>query len=414
MERRRILCVIADGMGDRPIPTLAGRTPLEAAKKPNLDRLAERGITGLVHLFRPGVPVGTDVGHLCLFGYDPLQVYSGRGPIEAYGAGLTLVPGDVAWRGNFATVDGEGHIVDRRAGRIREGTAELARALDGIELGDGVSALVRAGTEHRAAVVFRGAGLEAAVSDSDPGAAHPRDPVKEVQPRSSSEGAQRTAAAANRFFVVAQEVLSAHPVNQQRVAAGLMPANAVLLRSAGVMPAIPPLTEMYGLRAGLVSGEDTVLALGTMAGMTVVTRPGMTGSYDTDLGLKARCAVELLADHDLVYLHVKASDLAGHDNKPEEKARVIEAIDGMVGQVLASYSEPLLVAMAADHSTPCEYGEHTGEPVPVFISGPGVRTDDVRTYGERTCARGGLGHLSGQGFFMTLLNLIGKAPKMGS
>lgn len=419
MERSRLFYLVADGLGDRPVAQLGGRTPLEAAATPALDRLAAEGITGLVDPFAPGVRVGTDVGHLCLLGYDPTAVYTGRGPIEAVGAGLNLEAGDVAFRCNFATVDESWRIVDRRAGRIREGTAELAQVLHGMELSGGVTALFKEATEHRAVLVLRGSELSPDVTDSDPG---PNGEDRKVQtvrdtisdPSAECTAAERTAALVNEFLTKAYRLLSAHPLNRRRVEKGLPPANMVLTRGAGIMPELRKVTETYGLRGAVVAAEDTVLAIGRMAGLDALTNCRMTANLDTDISEKAQVALSLLADHDLVLVHVKGPDLAGHDNQPLNKVAIIEKIDRLAALVLDGAPAGTLFAVASDHSTPCEYRDHSADPVPVLLRGPGVRSDGVERFGERACAAGGLGRLRGREFFLTMMDLLGVTPKYGS
>lgn len=411
----RMLYVIMDGLGDRPIPELGGRTPLEAAHTPCFDGLAASGLTGLMHLLAPGVPVGTDVGHICLFGYDPEQIYAGRGPLEAVGAGLVLGDDEVAWRGNFATIDDADQLLDKRAGRICAGTAELAHALSGLDLGDGVAVRVKEATEHRAAVVFTGPRLSTQVSSAYPGPGdHLPLPFPSVRPLDDSSDAAFTAAKVNLFIRRAKDILAAHPVNLARTAAGRPPANALLLRSPGRMPSMPSFSSRFGIRAGLVGGQETVLALAHMAGMTVVTSPAMTGGLKTDLAAKALAAQKLLREHELVFVHVKGPDLAGHDNAPERKMRIIESVDAMLSNILQTWPDPLFVAVGADHSTPCAFMEHSGDPVPVLLSGPGLRIDSTRTFGESAAMQGGLGHLTGRDFLHEVLNAAYLVPKQGA
>lgn len=409
----KILYVIMDGLGDRPIQDLGNRTPLEAAATPCFDSLARKGMTGLMHLLAPGIPVGTDVGHICLFGYDPDEVYTGRGPIEAAGVGCPMRPGDLAFRGNFATVDGKGRVTDKRAGRIREGTAELARAL-AMDLGDGVSVQVKEATEHRAAVVFRGPDLSRDVTDAYPSSLRP---LPQDFPWVTPKVPQAAAFAekVNGFMRRAQEILAVHPVNVERITRGKQPANAMLLRGPGFMPHVPPFESRFpGVKVGLVVAQETVLALGRMMGMTIARVPGMTGGMKTDLGAKAREALRLLQDHDLVFVHVKAPDLAGHDDLPEAKMRVIEQVDSMTASIVYGFDGPLIVAVGADHSTPCAFGEHTGEPVPVLLSGPGLRRDLSTAYGESAAMNGGIGHISGRDFLHVVLDAAHLIPKRGS
>lgn len=413
----KILYLIMDGLGDRPIASLGGKTPLEAAETPCLDRLALEGMTGLMHPLRPGVPVGTDVGHICLFGYDPDLVYTGRGPIEAAGVGAVMRPDELAFRGNFATVDDGGLLVDKRAGRIAKGTAELAAAISGLDLGDGVSVRVKEATEHRAAVIFSGPGLSAAVTGTYPA---PLDTLPMPLLRSAPGNPEDRAASAfaekvNLFIRRAHAIMDAHPVNTARRERGEKPANIMLLRSPGLMPEIRSFGARYGgIKAGLVVAQETVLALGKMMGMTIAKAPGMTGGMHTDYTVKAREALRLLETHDLVFVHVKSPDLAGHDNLPEKKKECIEQADTMLAAIINGHPEPLIVAAGADHSTPCALGEHSGDPVPVLLCGQGLRSDATRAYSERDAIGGGIGHISGRDFLNVVLNAAYLVPKQGA
>ena len=211
MEYRRILLIIFDGLGDRPITELGHKTPLEGALKPNLDWFAANGMNGLLDPIAPGVTAGSDTSHLALFGYDPREVYTGRGPIEAAGVGLALQKGDVAFRCNFASVDDHLVLTDRRAGRIKEGTAQLAKSLDGMKLGR-VRVLFKEGTEHRAVLVLRGKGLSAEVSDTDP-----HEEGQRILDATATDGkGKNTAKALNAFTRKAYETLKDHPVNRER------------------------------------------------------------------------------------------------------------------------------------------------------------------------------------------------------
>ncbi|MCR8633815.1 2,3-bisphosphoglycerate-independent phosphoglycerate mutase [Paenibacillus radicis (ex Xue et al. 2023)] len=413
MLYRKAIVAIADGLGDRPHPLLDNRTPLEYAKTPNLDRLASKGITGMMDLISSGIPVGTDMGHLILFGYQPHH-YPGRGPIEALGIGMDVKPGDIVLRCNFATVDEDGIVVDRRAGRIRENTNEIAQAIDGMELEDGVVAYVKPATEHRAVLILRGNGLSDKVSDSDPKAPNDGKPYCRIKPLDTSDEAGRTAILLNLFLKKVHAILSAHPINQERIEQGKLPANFILTRGAGQVTQLEPIVQQLNFRGSCIAGESTVLGVAQLAGFKTVTDIRMTGNIDTDIELKARLAIEEIADNDMVYVHFKAPDIKGHDNEPFEKARAIELFDRMVGLILQQLPENVYLALAADHSTPCEVGEHTGEPVPVLIYGPSIRRDRVQQYNELDCAYGGLGHLSGNEFVTTLHGLMGYVKKQGN
>lgn len=414
MKRKAILVSI-DGLGDRPIPKLGGLTPLEAATTPTFDMIASEGVVGLVDPYAPGIPCGTDVGHLCMLGYDPNEVYSGRGPIEALGSGLEVFPGDVAFRCNFATVDHEGKVRDRRAGRIRNGVVELASALNNISLNDNVIANFAPATDHRAVLVLRGDGLSPCVSDSDPGGNNEGMAIQTVQPLDTTDAAHKTAQALRQYLAIARGVLNQHPINSQRIMAGQLPANAILTRGAGIVTHCTPLKERFKeIRCAAVSGEATVRAIAKMTGMQNYTHPGITGSYDFDGNLKASAALELLKDNDLVLVHVKATDLAGHDGRWDTKKTIIEQIDKMVGIIKANIPPDTFIAITADHSTPCEVKEHSGDPVPVVIWGKGVRADKQLTYGETSCSMGGLGRITGKDYFHILIDLMGFSQKFGA
>lgn len=413
--RRKAIIVSIDGLGDRPLHELGGLTPLEAAITPTFDILASEGMVGLVDPYAPGVPCGTDVGHLCMLGYDPKEVYSGRGPIEALGAGLEVFPGDVAFRCNFATIDHNGIVRDRRAGRIREGVAELAAILNNITLNNNVIANFAPATEHRAVLVLRGAGLSPFVSDSDPGGKNEGMPIQPIRPLEETEAALKTAEALQQFLAIARGLLNQHPINLKRIMSGQLPANAILTRSGGIVTKCIPLQERFnGIRCAAVSGEATVQAIAKMAGMQTITHPGITGSYDFNGQLKASFTIELLKDNDLVLVHVKATDLAGHDGKWDSKKSIIEQIDNMVAVIKEKTPHDTLIAITADHSTPCEVGEHSGDPVPVVIWGKGVRADKQLAYGETSCSVGGIGRITGKDFFHILIDLMGFSQKLGA
>src|SRR3989442_3393470 len=304
MDRRKILLLIFDGLGDRPIAELGRQTPLQAARKEHVDWFAANGVNGLLDPISPGVRPGSDTSHLALFGYDPLSVYTGRGPFEAAGVGISVKRGDIAFRCNFATVDAGMRVTDRRAGRIREGTADLAKAIDGLELEGGVHVLFRAGTEHRAALVLRGPGLSPHVSDTD---AHDEG-AKVLSARATAPDGEATARTVNEFMEASHKILKAHPVNVARDKAGQRPANVVLLRGAGVVPHLEPVKERLGMRAAGIAGVALIKGMFRAAGMDVLEVTGATGGLDTDVVAKARAAGSAFQEYELVRVDVKAPD----------------------------------------------------------------------------------------------------------
>ena len=409
MDERKILLVIFDGLGDRPLTELGHKTPLEATPKPNLDWFAANGINGLVDPIAPGIPAGSDTSHLALFGYDPREVYTGRGPFEAAGVGIDLEPGDIAFRGNFASVDEDMNLIDRRAGRIREGTDELAKALDGKKFGR-IKSIVRAGTEHRVALVLRGRGLSPKVTDTDPHEIG--EPIRESKPLATA--AKATAKSVNAFTKFAYKTLKDHRVNKARIAKHEPPANIIVLRGAGVFPDLVPVTERFHVTAGGIAGVALIRGMFRTFGMDVVEVPGATGGLDTDMIAKADAALDALTTHDLVVLHVKAPDLCGHDGKASEKIRVIERLDAMMGHLKPKLPADVVLAMTADHSTPVAVKDHSGDPVPLTVFGEGVRVDEVLNFDERSVARGALGRIRGQDVMNVLLDASNRSEKYGA
>lgn len=414
----KCVLVICDGLGDRPIEDLGGKTPLEAANKPNLDYLASVGINGMMHPIGPGITPGSDTSHLSIFGYDPYTYYTGRGPFEALGMGLPLGYEDIAFRGNFATVeekDGDLIVLDRRAGRRFDEGDELARSLDGIELDSHADVEVRIehSVEHRCAVILKGPHLSHKVTDTDPHT--PRQPLRPCQPISEDEAARRTAEIVNLLTSKSNAVLSAHEASSRRKEMGLPVANAILLRGAGVRPRLPSLKERYGLRAACMAGAALYAGVAASVGMDLLNVEGATGTVEVDTLAVGMTAVEALTDYDFVFVHIKGADSAGHDGDWEMKMRMVKKIDGMIGVFRDNLDlESTLLVVSADHSTPCEVGEHTGDPVPIVIAGPGVRTDDIEEFGERQCARGGLSVIRGLDLMPMLMNLSGRTEKFGS
>lgn len=413
-RRRRTpsLLVILDGLADRPCKALDERTPLAAAETPTFDRLAREGRSGLADPVAPGVVPDTGAGSLALFAQPPQALE--RGPIEALGAGFVgLSVADVALRGNFATLDDEGRIVDRRAGRIREGAEELARALDGMTLpgglADRVEVRVRAATEHRLAVVLRGDGLSAAIRGSDPGdsaeaeSSRPRPP-EPIDPK--DRRAAHTAWALALFEQEARRVLEKHPVNRGRRAAGLPPANAVLTRGAGRIRRLEPLErEGVPLRVTCIAGDRTLLGLARWIGAETLTWPSATANLDTNLEQKFEAVERALATSDLVVLHLKGADIAAHDQRPKKKAAFLAKVDRALGELLQAHEGPLRVALGSDHATYSTTGRHGADPVPVVLWGEGVEPDEVERWDEESAKEGALGRFPLQLLLGRLLDL---------
>jgi len=410
----KCILIIGDGMADRPIKELNWKTPLQVATKDAIDELTRRGVCGIMDPISPGIPPGSDTAHLAIFGYDPTKVYNGRGVFEALGAGMKVLLGDVGFRCNFATVDDNMVILDRRAGRNIEGARELGEALNGIKLKDypDVQVIFEHTTEHRCAMILRGKGLSHKVSDSDPDTAGVR--IYDVKSLDDSPEAARTAALLNELTKRFHEILRKHPINFIRKTNGLPQANAVLMRGASTLPHVKPITEIYGIKALAVVPNALVKGIASFVGMDQIAVLGATGTVDTDIVAKAKATIENLSKYDFIFVHVKGSDNASHDGNIQQKIEMIEKIDKLVRYILDHVSlDETIVALTADHTTCLGTREHAGDPVPVVIAGMGVRKDGVKAFSEIDCAHGGLCRIRGADLMPILMNYLGKCQKFG-
>jgi len=413
MRQYKILLIIADGLGDRPTRELNGRTPLEAADKPNLRELVRSSVGGLMDPIAPGVRAGSDTSHLAIFGLDPFKYYRGRGAFEAIGAGAVLEPGDIAFRGNFATVKGDFTVIDRRAGRKVEEADDLVRELNE-KVGeiDGVKVMFYHGTEHRVAVVLRGQGLSDKVSDTDPHEVNKR--VLESRPLDGTKEAERTAEVLNKLTRRVYEVLSQSELNKLRVSKGLPPANVILLRGASIFEGLPKFKDYTGLNAGAVSATALIKGICRQLGMDVITPPGATGGVDSDLNAKADAAAKMLEEKDFVFVHVKGTDAASHDGNARAKVDVIERIDRMIGRILDRVGSELVIAFTGDHTTPVEVKEHTSDPVPFMLYLPfQANFDGLSDFNEREVKKGSL-RIRGLDVTNLLLGYSNRAEKYGA
>jgi 2,3-bisphosphoglycerate-independent phosphoglycerate mutase len=418
MDKLSVIIVVGDGLGDRPVPSLSGRTPLEVAKKPNIDKLARISAIGLWDPISPGVRPGSDTAHLTLFGINPIGNYPGRGPFEAIGAGAELRPGDIAFRGNFATVDDDLIIIDRRAGRHVPENRDLTSYLnENIKEIDNVEVHFYSATEHRLAVVLRGEGLSSQVSDTDP-----HEVGVKVQPAkalSNDLAARRTAEIVNKLTRKVHELLRRHPLNAERVRKGLPPVNFILLRGAGKMIKYEKIQEREGIdieKAVAISATAMIKGVCKLLGFEVITPEGATGGVDTDVLSKADSVIEYWRKgYDLIYMHVKGTDAASHDGKPDLKIKVIEKIDAAVGRIIDSIDlSRTVIAFTGDHTTPIVVRDHTGDPVPLLIYSPTILSDGIREFNERTARRGGLGRIRGIDLLYTLLDQANRVEKFGA
>ncbi len=367
-NQTKIVLLVLDGLGGLPRPG-DGKTELEAASTPNLDALASQGNLGFLEPVSPGITPGSGPGHLGLFGYDPLEFRIGRGVLEAVGIDLDLTERDLAARGNFCSVDRQGLITDRRAGRIpTETCARLSGLLEQIRI-PGVELIVRPVREHRFVVLFRGDGLEEGLTETDPQeTGKPPHSVHAEEPK-----AQRAAEVANRFVGEAKAVLAAEH-----------PANMVLLRGFSKHPSLPKLTDTYGVRAAVIAVYPMYRGLARLVGMQVVKTADTVA--DEFAALEAA-----YSQFDFFFIHVKKTDSFGEDGSFDRKVAVIEEADRALPRLLAL--KPDVLVVTGDHSTPAMFRAHSWHPVPVLLWSKWCRPDGAPRFAERECRFGGLGHL---------------------
>lgn len=402
MAVTRVLMIVLDGIGDRPGQIPGGRTPLEAAATPVLDRLSREGRSGLLDPVPPGVEPASDTAHLFLLGYDPLQLQLRRGPLEALGCGIVPDGESIAFRVNFATVDAAGRLVDRRAGRIPDTTVLCDAIREGIDLSAfGLACDIAPGTGHRAALVLRGPGLGEEVTANDPPA--PGTPPPPVHPLTRDPADRKTAAGVNELIRQAGAILARHPLNHRREEQGLLPANTLLVRGAG-RPRFPaPFREKYGRSGAVVAETALIRGIGRAVGMEVIP---VTGRSPGEL---VRAAADALRRHGFVLVNLKGADDAGHDRDPAAKKAAIERIDRALLPV-AGLSGCITV-VCGDHSTPCAVGDHTRDPVPLLVRGEGILPDPVGRFTEIACRAGSLGRRTGPDLMPLLHELFGKTDK---
>jgi 2,3-bisphosphoglycerate-independent phosphoglycerate mutase len=385
----KIVLLVADGLGGLP-PEPGGQTELETARTPNLDDLATVAETGGSIPVLPGITPGSGPGHLGLFGYDPLEYDIGRGVLEALGIDFELGAQDVAIRGNFCTVDADGNITDRRAGRIASELGErLCEKLDAIEI-PGIEVFVRPVKEYRLVIVFRGEGLGGRINDTDPQATGvpPEEPVGEDEP------SRKTAEICREFLRQAAEILAEDT-----------PANLLTMRGIAMLPEIPRFADVYGLRPAAIAVYPMYRGLARLVRMDVL-----------DAGATLETQMDRLEatwnDYDFFFIHFKYTDSTGEDGDFDGKVARIEQLDAAVPRITAL--EPDVLIVTGDHSTPARMKSHSWHPVPTLIASNQARTDASTSFGEDQCNTGSLGHFEAQHLMLLALAHAGRLEKYGA
>ncbi len=383
----KYVVILGDGMADEPLDDLGGKTPLEYAHTPNMDRIARDGCMGLVQTVPDGFEPGSDIANLGLLGYDPRTCYTGRGPLEAASMQIELGPSDIAYRCNLVTVN-DGTMVDFSAGHIS--SAEGKELLSSLESAV-PSATFYPGVSYRNLLVLHG------------GSGSLTTPPHDIVGREviSFLPSGRDGAALVSCMEKSREIFLDHPVNRARLISGKPPATQVWPWSGGKSPALPSFWEKFGKRGGVISAVDLLMGIARCAKMEVIEVPGATGYLDTDYQAKARYAISALEHLDFLYLHVEAPDEAGHLGDVREKVLAIERVDAMIGTIMQGFSG--IIAVLPDHPTPVRLKTHTADPVPFAVLGKG--RDTTLTFSEREAARGGYGTIKATGLLPLLFSL---------
>ena len=409
----KLIYVAIDGMGDLPIAELGNKTPLEAAKTPNMDFLAKNGKTGLMYTVRKGVAPESDVAVISLLGYDPFKYSTGRGIIEAVGAGMDVKDGDLALRCNFATLGQGKTIIDRRVKRTlttEEATELSETANNEITLESCPSTFEFRNTlGHRAILVLKSKGkcLSSKITNSDPaytivdgiGIATPNVEMvlKKSEPLDDTEEARNSAALVNEFIEKAHVLWENHPVNKKRAAEGKLKANCVLTRDASSqLPRFFNINERYGVNFAALADMQAESGIAHLAGMQSTLLPPPSGDLKSDYEIRVKKLLAALPNHNCFYIHLKGPDEPGHDGNCHRKTAVISAIDEyFFGRLLQEISlKDHIICVTSDHATPCALKVHSDTPVPVLISGGKIKDGNVAKFSERECEKGSLGVLA--------------------
>lgn len=400
----KTIVILADGAADEPIAELGNKTPLQAANKPYIDLLAAKGKSGELDTIPEGFKPGSEIANLSVLGYDVPKVFEGRGSLEAASIGIDILSGEMAMRCNLICIEDD-KIKNHSAGHIsNEEAAILIKFLDE-KLNDGKVSFYP-GVSYRHLLKLKG-------GDKNLDCTAPHDvvgtPFRDVLIKPLRQEAKESADYLNDLILKSQELLKDHPVNLRRLAEGKDPANSIWPWSPGYRPQMQTLNELYNIKSGsVISAVDLIMGIGVYAGLKQIHVEGATGLYDTNYEGKAQAAIEALKHDDFVYLHIEASDEAGHEGDFELKTKTIEYLDSRVVkyiyEVTKDWDEPITIAILPDHPTPCAIRTHTNKPVPFLIYRSNGTADQVQVYDEFESPKGAYGLLKGQEFMQTLFS----------
>jgi 2,3-bisphosphoglycerate-independent phosphoglycerate mutase len=400
------LIILGDGMADEPIESLGGKTPLQYAQTPAMDYLAAKGCSGLLDTIPPGMAPGSEVANLSVLGYDVPKVLEGRGSLEAASMGVDILPGEMAMRCNLVCIEA-GKIKNHSAGHIAsEEAGMLIACLNDRLANDRLRFFPGVSYRHL---------LKLKDGNKDLVCTPPHDvcgtEFMQVLIQAAHPAAHPTADYLNELILRSQELLANHPVNLKRKAKGKDPANSIWPWSPGYKPEMEKFTALYPVRSGaVISAVDLIKGIGVYAGLEVIEVAGATGLYDTNYEGKAQAALKALKEKDFVYLHVEASDEAGHEGNADLKVKTIEYLDSRILKIILdeteNWKEQLTIAVLPDHPTPCQIKTHTCDPVPFVIYNPNLAPDRVTVYDEFSAGNGKWGLLKGNGFIRAFFNLV--------
>ena len=390
-------------MADEPIAKLGNKTPLQAAKTPYMDELAQKGCSGMLDTIPEGMSPGSEIANLSVLGYDVPRVYEGRGVLEAASMGVDILPDEMAMRCNLVTIEGD-MLKNHSAGHISTPeAAELIHFLND-KLGNDLFSFYP-GVSYRHLLKMKGGNKNIVCT---PPHDVPDKPFLPLLIKPANGSAQSTADELNKLILASQKILQHHPVNQKRIAGGKEPANSIWMWSPGYRPAMQPLNKKYPIKKGaVISAVDLIKGIGVYAELEVIHVEGATGLYDTNYEGKARAALDALKENDFVFLHIEASDEAGHEGNVDLKVKTIEYLDSRIVKPIyeetQQMNENVLIAVLPDHPTPCAIRTHTRDAVPFVVYHKGILPDGVKTYDEFAAREGAFGLLRGDEFMKMLM-----------
>ena len=397
------IIILGDGMADERIAKLNNKTPLEVANKPYIDLLAKKGNCGLLHTVPEGFKPGSEIANMCVLGYDVRTEFEGRGSLEAASIGVSIMPGEMAMRCNLICVQ-DGKIKNHSAGHIsNEEAKELIEYLQA-ELGNDIFTFHN-GISYRHLLVMKGGDKRITCT---PPHDVPGTEVNKVLVKADTPEAEETARLLNELTLKSQELLENHPVNLKRKAEGKDPANSIWVWSPGYKPSMKTLKEKFDIGSGaVISAVDLIKGIGVYAGLESIEVEGATGLYNTNYEGKAEAAIEALKKNDFVFLHIEASDEAGHEGDVDLKVKTIEYLDSRIVKPIyeevSKWNEPVSIAILPDHPTPCAIKTHTASAIPFIIYNPEAEADKVEVYNEFSVKEGSYGILKEDEFIKSFL-----------